>query len=43
MLMHPHNIGSVSLRSPDPKDTPMIRLNHLQSQSDVQKLVAGLN
>ncbi|BAY50518.1 glucose-methanol-choline oxidoreductase (plasmid) [Scytonema sp. HK-05] len=36
------NIGSVSLRSPNPKDTPMIRMNYLQSQSDVQKLVAGI-
>ncbi|GAX44228.1 glucose-methanol-choline oxidoreductase [Tolypothrix sp. NIES-4075] len=41
-LVHPENIGSVSLRSPDPKDTPVIRLNYLQSQSDVQKLVAGV-
>lgn len=36
------NIGSVSLRSPDPKDTPMIRLNCLQSGADVQKLVAAI-
>jgi len=36
------NIGSVSLRSLDPKDTPMIRMNYLQSESDVQKLVAGI-
>lgn len=41
-LPHPHNIGSVSLRSSDPKDTPMIRLNYLQSKSDVQKLIAGI-
>jgi choline dehydrogenase len=41
-LTHPQNIGSVSLRSPDPKDAPIIRLNYLQSQSDVQKLVAGI-
>ncbi|MDF5717703.1 MAG: GMC family oxidoreductase N-terminal domain-containing protein [Rhizonema sp. NSF051] len=41
-LVHPENIGSVSLRSPDPKDTPVIQLNFLQSQSDVQKLVAGV-
>ena len=41
-LTHPENIGSVSLRSPDPKDAPMIRMNYLQSQSDVQKLVAGI-
>jgi len=30
------------LRSSDPKDTPMIRLNYLQSETDVQTLVAGL-
>jgi choline dehydrogenase len=41
-LTHPQNIGSVSLRSPNPKDAPIIRLNYLQSQSDVQKLVAGI-
>ncbi len=41
-LTHPHNIGSVSLRSCDPKDAPIIRLNYLQSQSDVQKLIAGI-
>jgi len=32
------NIGSVSLRSPDPKDTPVIRLNCLQS--DAKKVAA---
>jgi choline dehydrogenase len=42
VLTHPQNIGSVSLRSPDPKDAPMIRLNYLQSQSDVQKLVDAI-
>lgn len=36
------NIGSVSLRSSDPKDTPIIRMNYLQSEADVQKLVAGI-
>ena len=41
-LTHPQNIGSVSLRSPDPKDPPMIRMNYLQSESDMQKLVAGI-
>lgn len=41
-LTHPQNIGSVSLPSPDPKDPPIIRMNFLQSQSDVQKLVAGI-
>ncbi|WP_036486508.1 GMC family oxidoreductase [Myxosarcina sp. GI1] len=42
VLNHPHNIGSVSLRSPDSQDTPMIRLNYLQSQSDVEKLIEGI-
>ncbi len=36
------NIGSVSLRSPDPKDTPMFRMNYLQSEADVQKLVFAI-
>ncbi|WP_292787326.1 GMC oxidoreductase [Nostoc sp. NMS9] len=30
------------MRSPDPQDAPMIRLNYLQSEADVQKLVAGI-
>ncbi|MBW4511773.1 MAG: GMC family oxidoreductase N-terminal domain-containing protein [Scytonematopsis contorta HA4267-MV1] len=41
-LTHPQNIGSVSLRSSDPKDTPMFRMNYLQSEADVQKLVIGI-
>ena len=41
-LTHPQNIGSVSLRSPDPKDAPILRLNYLQSPFDVQKLIAGI-
>ncbi|MHC5936117.1 GMC family oxidoreductase [Nostoc sp.] len=41
-LTHPQNIGSVKLRSPDPKDAPIIRMNYLQSQSDVQKLVEAV-
>ena len=41
-LTHPHNIGSVGLQSPDPKDPPTIRMNYLQSQADVQKLVEGI-
>ncbi|MBE9119639.1 GMC family oxidoreductase N-terminal domain-containing protein [Tychonema sp. LEGE 07199] len=41
-LIHPESIGSVSLRSPDPKDAPMIRMNYLQSESDMQKVVAGI-
>jgi choline dehydrogenase-like flavoprotein len=41
-LTHPQNIGSVSLRSPDPKDAQMIRINYLQNKSDVQKLIEGV-
>ncbi|MEH2233923.1 MAG: GMC family oxidoreductase N-terminal domain-containing protein [Nostoc sp.] len=41
-LTHPQNIGSVKLRSLDPKDTPIIQMNYLQSQSDVQKLIEGV-
>lgn len=41
-LIHPESIGSVFLRSPDPKDPPMIRMNYLQSESDVQKVIAGI-
>ncbi len=41
-LTHPQNIGSVRLRSTNPEDTPRIRMNHLQSQSDVKKLIAGV-
>lgn len=41
-LTHPQHIGSVSLPSPDPKDSPTIRMNYLQNQADVQKLVEGV-
>jgi choline dehydrogenase len=41
-LTHPQSRGSVSLRSPDPKDAPIIRINYLQNKSDGQKLVAGI-
>ncbi|MBD2077105.1 GMC family oxidoreductase N-terminal domain-containing protein [Phormidium sp. FACHB-592] len=41
-LTHPQNIGSVSLRSPDPQCAPIIRLNYLKSEADVQKLVTGI-
>jgi choline dehydrogenase len=41
-LTHPHNIGSVSLRSSALQDPPMIRLNYLQSETDVQTLVVGI-
>ncbi|AFZ06973.1 Choline dehydrogenase [Oscillatoria nigro-viridis PCC 7112] len=41
-LTQPQNIGSVNLRSSDPQDPPLIRLNYLQSETDVQKLVEGI-
>lgn len=50
-LTHPQNIGSVSLRpaegssaslSPEPKDAPIIQINFLQSESDMQKIVDGI-
>ena len=41
-LTQPQNIGSVNLRSPNPQDPPLIRLNYLQSETDVQKLVEGI-
>ena len=36
------NVGSVGLRSLDPNDAPMFRMNYLQIEADVQKLVAAL-
>lgn len=41
-LTHPQNIGSVSLHSADPQAAPMIKINFLQSASDLQKLVNGI-
>lgn len=49
-LSHPQSRGRVTLRpvkgsaarSIDPKDSPCIQMNYLQSESDVQKLVFGL-
>jgi choline dehydrogenase len=41
-LNHPQSRGSVSLRSTSPSDSPVIRMNYLQNQSDVSKLVAGI-
>ncbi|MBP5971311.1 GMC family oxidoreductase N-terminal domain-containing protein [Brasilonema sp. CT11] len=41
-LTNPQSRGSVSLRSASPNDSPIIRMNYLQSESDVQKLVAGI-
>jgi choline dehydrogenase len=41
-LTHPQSRGSVTLRSTDSKDSPCIRMNYLQSKSDLQKLVIGI-
>jgi choline dehydrogenase len=41
-LTHLQNIGSVGLRSSNLNDPPTIRMNYLQSQADVQKLVEGI-
>jgi choline dehydrogenase len=36
------NTGSVWLRSPDFKDAPMFRMNYLQNEADVKKLITGI-
>jgi choline dehydrogenase len=36
------NVGSVSLKSIDPQDPPILRMNYLQSQADLQNLVEGI-
>ena len=36
------SVGSVSLRSSDPQDAPVIRMNFLQSQADVQKSLTAI-
>jgi choline dehydrogenase len=36
------NVGSVSLKSSDPQDAPVIRINFLQHEADVQKSVAAI-
>ncbi|HEY9605041.1 MAG TPA: GMC family oxidoreductase N-terminal domain-containing protein [Allocoleopsis sp.] len=41
-LTQPENIGDVRLRSSDPQDPPLIQMNYLQSETDVQKLVEGI-
>lgn len=41
-LTHPQSRGSVTLRSASPLELPVIRMNYLQSQSDLQKLVTGI-
>ncbi|MCC5647088.1 GMC family oxidoreductase N-terminal domain-containing protein [Nostoc sp. CHAB 5824] len=41
-LTNPQSRGSFTLRSASPKDPPIIRMNYLQSESDLQKLLAGI-
>ncbi|MUH00156.1 choline dehydrogenase [Scytonema sp. UIC 10036] len=41
-LTHPQSHGSVSLRSASPQDSPVIRMNYLQSESDLHKLLGGI-
>ena len=41
-ITHPHSRGSVSLRSSSPLDAPVIRMNFLESEEDLQVLVEGI-
>jgi choline dehydrogenase len=41
-LMQSESRGNVSLRSASPNDSLVIQMNYLQSESDLQKLVAGI-
>ncbi|RCJ19609.1 choline dehydrogenase [Nostoc minutum NIES-26] len=41
-VTNPQSRGRVSLCSASPKDPPLIRMNYLQSESDLQKLLAGI-
>ncbi|HEY9661050.1 MAG TPA: GMC oxidoreductase, partial [Allocoleopsis sp.] len=41
-LVHLHNMGSLRLKSLDPKDAPLFQMNYLQSEVDVQKLVFSI-
>ncbi|HEY9623947.1 MAG TPA: GMC family oxidoreductase N-terminal domain-containing protein [Crinalium sp.] len=41
-LNQPQSRGSVTLRSTNPQDPPCIRMNYLQHESEVQKLVQGV-
>jgi choline dehydrogenase len=42
VIAQPHSVGSVSLRSSDPLDMPVIRANFLTSDRDVDVLVKGI-
>lgn len=41
-ITHPESRGSVRLRSSSPFDPPLIRVNYLQKESDMQLIVEGL-
>jgi choline dehydrogenase len=41
-LLHPHSRGSITLRSSNPLDAPLIRANYFADPRDVQAMVEGL-
>ncbi|ARV57531.1 choline dehydrogenase [Nostocales cyanobacterium HT-58-2] len=41
-LTHPQSRGNLSLRSSSPNDPPIIQMNYLQSESDIQVLVEAI-
>ncbi|MCP6762155.1 MAG: GMC family oxidoreductase N-terminal domain-containing protein [Fischerella sp. CENA71] len=41
-ITHPHSRGSVSLRSSSALDAPVIRMNFLESEADMQVLIEGI-
>lgn len=41
-VTNPQSRGNVTLRSASFQDSPIIRMNYLQSESDIQKLLAGV-
>jgi choline dehydrogenase len=41
-MTHPESRGSVKLRSSSPSDPPLIRVNYLQKESDMQLMVEGV-
>ncbi|MBM3607423.1 MAG: choline dehydrogenase [Alphaproteobacteria bacterium] len=42
IMLHPESRGSVTLRSADPFDKPVIRHNHLTAQKDIETLRDGV-
>lgn len=41
-LLRPHSIGSVTLRSANPKDAPHMVANYLTDERDIQPLIEGI-